>query len=433
MANYLDQVSGFYRLSREERLARVQQFCGLEEDEMDLLSGKTVLSPDIAENFIENVLGYFPVPFGVATHFRIDDRDLLIPMVVEETSIIAAASAAAKWVRNEGFITTASKGRLIIGQIQFPDVKDVPRTVKILQDSKERLIELANQRVPNLVNRGGGIQDVTVRSFENFDQPDKKMVVLHVLCDPCDAMGANLINQVCEALKPHVEVLTGERVGMCILSNLMDGRLARAEVVIRNIDPKLGDGIVEATEFARSDPYRATTHNKGTLNGIDPVLIATGNDWRAVEAGIHAYAARTGKYLPVTHWEVKDGDLKGMIEVPLAVGTVGGVTRGHPMARIALKILGVEHADDLARICAAVGLVQNLAAVKALSTVGIIEGHMKLHTSNLAIAAGAELHEVAAVSKALNQALLRKKTIGLTQAKEILQTVRQTVRSEARL
>jgi hydroxymethylglutaryl-CoA reductase len=250
------------------------------------------------------------------------------------------------------------------------------------------------------------------------------MLVLHVLCDPCDAMGANLINQVCEALKPRVEELTGERVGLCILSNLVDGKLVAAEVMIRNVDPVVGRGIQEASLFAKADPYRAATHNKGVLNGIDPVLIATGNDWRAVEAGIHAYAARSGKYQPVTDWYMEGADLVGRIEVPLAVGTCGGMTRIHPTARVALRMMKVSKSEDLARICAAVGLVQNLGALKALATVGIVKGHMQLHAANLAIAAGAEIHEIARVRDRLAQVLQVEKTINLSRAREILESIR---------
>jgi hydroxymethylglutaryl-CoA reductase len=250
------------------------------------------------------------------------------------------------------------------------------------------------------------------------------MLVIHILCDPCDAMGANLINQICEALKPRIEEVTGERVGLCILSNLVDTKLVAAEVILRNIDPSVGKGIQEATLFAQADPYRAATHNKGVLNGIDPILIATGNDWRAVEAGVHAYAARRGKYQPVTDWRMEGSDLVGRIEVPMALGIAGGVTRLHPTARVALKMLKVTRAEDLARICAAVGLVQNLGALKALATVGIVKGHMQLHAANLAIAAGAEIHEVAEVRDRLAQILKIEKTINLTRAKEILEAVR---------
>ncbi len=416
-------MEGFHRLSRAERLSRVRQMCDLNEDDLKVLSGEKALPPEIAEHLIENVVGYFPLPLGVATNFNIDGRDILIPMAVEETSIIAAASATAKWIRREGSIKTYSKGNLIIGQVQLPSVRNVQRARRILHDNRDLLMGLGNTVIPGLVNRGGGIRDIAIREVAR-PTADGTMLVLHILCDPCDAMGANLINQVCEALKPKIEQLTSERVGLCILSNLVDGKLAVAEVTIRNVDLSVGAGIEEATLFAKADPYRAATHNKGVLNGIDPILIATGNDWRAVEAGVHAYAARSGSYQPVTDWKVEGCDLVGRIKVPLAVGTVGGVTRLHPTARVALKMLEVTHAEDLARICAAVGLVQNLGALKALATVGIVKGHMQLHAANLAIAAGAEIHEVARVRERLSEILKVEKNINLSRAKEILEAIR---------
>lgn len=415
----------FHRLSRYERLRRVQEFCDLTDDEVATISGEKSLSLEVAEHLIENVVGYFPIPLGVATHFRIDGRELLIPMAVEETSIIAAASATAKWVKQEGSIRTFSEGNLIIGQIQLPSVTHVTAARTILHENRETLIGLANACVPGLVARGGGVRDLAIRELPR-PSGDGTMLVIHLLCDPCDAMGANLINQVCEALKPRVELLTGEKVGLCILSNLVDTKLAVAEVTVRNVDPRVGKGIEEATLFAKADPYRAATHNKGVLNGIDPILIATGNDWRAVEAGVHAFAARSGKYQPVTDWKMNGVDLVGRIEIPLAVGTVGGVTRLHPTATVALKMLGVQHAEDLARICAAVGLVQNLGALKALATVGIVKGHMQLHAANLAIAAGAEIHEIARVRDRLAEVLKTEKKINLSRAKEILASVRGT-------
>jgi hydroxymethylglutaryl-CoA reductase len=413
-------TEGFHRLPRKERLKRVQTICGLSDEDARVLSGETALPPEIAENLIENVVGYFPIPLGVATNFIIDGRELLIPMAVEETSIIAAASATAKWVTNNGSIRTYSKGNLIIGQIQLPSVRDVAVSRTILHENRALLIALANECVPGLVSRGGGVRDIAIRELEH----DRHMLVLHVLCDPCDAMGANLINQVCEALKPRIESLTGERVGLCILSNLVDGKLAVAEVIVRNVNPVVGRGIEEATRFAQLDPYRAATHNKGVLNGIDPILIATGNDWRAVEAGVHAYAARSGRYRPVTDWHLDGTDLIGTIEVPLAVGIVGGVTRLHPTAQVALKMLKVAKAEELARICAAVGLVQNLGALKALATVGIVKGHMQLHAANLAIAAGAEVHEIAPVREKLAELLKSEKSITLTRARQILEAIR---------
>lgn len=421
-------LENFHRLSRDVRLARVQEFCGLTEAETKILSGETPLSLDVAEHLIENVVGYFPLPIGVATNFCINGKDVLIPMAVEETSIIAAASSTAKWVRREGSIRTYSKGNLIIGQVQLPNVRNVAHSKRVLTESREELVALANACIPGLVSRGGGVREIIIRELSRpaFElQPAGTMLVLHILCDPCDAMGANLINQVCEALKPRIEQITDERVGLCILSNLVDEKLAVAEVVVRNIDPVVGQGIVEASLFAKVDPYRAATHNKGVLNGIDPILIATGNDWRAVEAGIHAFAARSGKYQPVTEWKMENGDLMGRFEAPLAVGTVGGVTRVHPTARVALKMMEVEHAEQLASICASVGLVQNLGALKALSTVGIVKGHMQLHAANLAIAAGAGQHEIVAVRDRLNAVLEKEKKINLSQAIAILEEIRK--------
>jgi len=416
-------MENFHRIGISERLERLRGFCNLSDDDIKIITGEHALPMSIAEHLIENVVGYFPVPLGIATNFRIDGRDLLVPMAVEETSIIAAASATAKWIRREGSIKTYSKGNLIIGQIQFPDVKNVQHARHELHENRDVLMGLANACLPGLVKRGGGVRDIAVREIPRPDGTGI-MLVIHILCDPCDAMGANLINQVCEALKPRVEELTHERVGLCILSNLVDGKLAVAEVVIRNINPVVGNGIQEATLFAKADPYRAATHNKGVLNGIDPVLIATGNDWRAAEAGIHAYAARSGKYQPITDWYMQDGDLHGKIEIPLAAGTVGGVTRLHPTAAVALKILGISNAADLARICAAVGIVQNLGALKALATVGIVKGHMMLHTANLAIAAGADVHEIIRVRERLAEVLKTEKTISLTRAKQILEDIR---------
>ena len=424
-------LEGFHRISREERLERVQEICGLTDDDLDLISNKKNISHQIAEHLIENVIGYFPIPLGVATNFNIDGRDILIPMAVEETSIIAAASATAKWVRTQGVITTYAKGNLIIGQIQLPQVKDVRRARDILHENRENIIHFANRCLPGLVSRGGGIRDIAIRELDRpsafSEKPSdirSKMLVIHLLCDPCDAMGANLINQVCEAIKPEIETLTGENVGLCILSNLVDSKLAGAEVIVRNIDKKVGRGIEEACLFAKADPYRAATHNKGVLNGIDPILIATGNDWRAIEAGIHAYAARSGTYQPISYWRMNGNDLIGKIEIPMAVGTVGGVTRLHPIAKIALKMMGIQRAEELARICAAVGLIQNLGALKALATVGIVKGHMQLHAANLALAAGAEVHEIAEVRARLTEVLRVERTISLTKAREILNEIR---------
>ncbi|HRK02439.1 MAG TPA: hydroxymethylglutaryl-CoA reductase, degradative, partial [Oligoflexia bacterium] len=384
-------------------------------------------------HMIENVVGVFSLPLGIATNFLIDERDVPIPMAVEETSIVAAASAAAKWIRRNGGFHTRAIGRLIIGQIQFPSITAPEAFEEKVNAAAEDLIDTANQVVPNLVSRGGGVREIKVRLLERPDQ--RTMAVLHVLCDPCDAMGANLINQICEGLKKPLEVLTGEQVGLCILSNLVDTKMVEATCEIRDIEPTLGRAIEEATLFANLDPYRCATHNKGVMNGIDPILIATGNDWRAVEAGIHAYVALGGEfrgarpaafqqdYRSITHWEYTGDVLKGRLLAPIVVGTVGGVTKIHPTANTCLKMLGVSKAEDLARICAAVGLGQNFAALRALCGEGIVRGHMRLHATNLAIAAGAAGHEVATVEERL-----RKETrITLSRAKEILSDVRDSV------
>ena len=417
-------LDNFHRISFEERQSRLANWCDLDPQELQILRGINALPIETAEHFIENVVGIFPMPMGVASYFNIDGRDLLIPMAVEETSIIAAVSATAKWIRKcEGKITTETRGRLIIGQIQIPRVNDIVTSITQLNANKSELLVEANRIVPGLVARGGGVRDLIFRSLDREDG-NGKMLVIHVLCDPCDAMGANLINQVCEGLKPLIEEVTEERVGLCILSNLVDGRMVYARVEIDQIDMETALGIQEATQFAKTDPYRAATHNKGVLNGIDPILIATGNDWRAVEAGIHAYAARSGKYQPITDWHVEGSKLVGEFLAPLAVGTVGGVTMLHPTARLSLKIMGVQTAEDLARICAATGLVQNLGALKALATVGIVKGHMRLHAANLALAAGASEEELPRLKAELARALTSEKRMSLSRAKQILDDLR---------
>ncbi len=425
MAENLELLfQGFHKLTREERLERVKQMCHLSDTDLDVLEGKTGLDLDRAEHFIENLVGYFPIPLGLATYFRIDGRDVPIPMAIEETSVVAACSSTAKWIRSfpNGEITTGSTGKLIIGQVQFPSVSASAPILKILEERKEELLRIANASVPGLVQRGGGVQSISARSLPRPDGGE--MLVLHLYCDPCDAMGANLINQVCEAVKPYLENWTGERVGLCILSNLVDSKLTWAEVKIPGLEPAIGRGIAEASLFAEMDPYRAATHNKGVMNGIDPVLIATGNDWRAVEAGVHAYCTRSGDYQPVTKWRFENGTLIGRFEAPIVVGTVGGVTKLHPTAQVCLRILGTKHADELARIIAAVGIVQNLGALRALSTVGIVKGHMSLHATNLAIAAGAEPLEMPLLREKLVAILKKEKAITMSRAKEILDLIR---------
>lgn len=426
-----ETFKGFSKLTRDERFERLKEIGALTSEDISFLRQGGLKDSSLAEKFIENTIGYFQMPMGVATNFRIDGRDYVIPMAVEETSIIAAASKTAKWVREEGDISTEIRGNLIIGQIQLARVADFATFANTVTANSIQWIDLANREVAHgLVARGGGVKEIQVRQVPRGD--GGSMAVLHVLADPCDAMGANIINQVCEFLKGYVEAATGESVTMCILSNLVDTKLTIATVRLPNIDPELGRKIEEASLFALQDPYRAATNNKGVLNGIDPILIATGNDWRAVEAGIHAYAARDGQYRSITTWKMDEaGTLVGRFEAPIVVGVVGGVTKLHPTAQLALKMMGLEHASDLSRICASVGLVQNLGALKALTTVGIIEGHMKLHIKNLTLGAGALEKEVPLVQKRLEEILMLTKRITLSNAIDVLREIRAAARSGA--
>ncbi len=310
-----DIFKGFSKLSREERLNALIEVGALQESDVDYISKGGLKDTNLGEKFIENVIGYFQLPLGVATNFRIDGQDFVIPMAVEETSIVAAVCKTAKWIRESGSITTEVIGSEIIGQIQCAKIKNFELFETQLLAQKNYLIEIANREVAfGLVRRGGGVRDIHVRRVPRGDGSD--MAVVHVLMDPCDAMGANIMNQVCEYLKEPIEQFTGEKVTMCILSNLVDSKITRATVHIKDIDPELAEKIEEASLFAQQDPYRAATNNKGVLNGIDPVLIATGNDWRAVEAGIHSYAARDGQYRSITRW-FRDGEggLKGILKL----------------------------------------------------------------------------------------------------------------------
>jgi hydroxymethylglutaryl-CoA reductase len=365
---------------------------------------------------------------GVATNFVIDNKAYAIPMAVEETSIIAAASKTAKWINEYGSIRTEMLGKNIIGQIQVAKVIDYEKFESILIDHKQELISEANREVAaGMVKRGGGVIDMRIRKVPRGDSPeDGFMAVVHVEADACDAMGANIMNQVCEYLKGPIEQLTGDKVTMCILSNLVDTRLTKATVTMSGLDDELMEKIEEASLFACQDPYRAATNNKGVLNGIDPILLATGNDWRAVEAGVHAFAARDGQYRSITTWKRKNNSLVGELMAPVVLGVVGGVTKLHPTATMALNMLSVSGAEELSRICAAVGLVQNLGALRALTTVGIIEGHMKLHIKNLATGAGATEKEMPHLQKRLEDFLSLHKRISLSHAVDMLRDLRAT-------
>ena len=385
------RISGFYRKTMEERVAIAAEKAGLTSEEVELLRSGGGLDLDAADRMIENVLGTIAYPLGLAVNFRINGRDRLVPMAIEEPSVVAAASNMARLMREGDGIRVSCTDPVMIGQIQVLDIPDFKVAKGAVTDAKEELLELANQQDPVLVRVGGGARDIQLREIES---EAGKMLVLHLLVDCRDVMGANAVNTMCEVLAPRVEGLTGGRVLLRIISNLADNRLARAEAVIRkdNIGgEQVVDDIVAAWAFADADPYRAATHNKGIMNGVVAVALATAQDHRALEAGAHAYAARDGRYRSLSKWSKNgDGDLFGALELPMAVGTVGGVTRTHPIARLGLKLMGVTKATELAEVMAAVGLAQNLGALRALVQEGIQHGHMRLHARNLVVMAGAE-------------------------------------------
>ncbi len=417
------RIPGFYDWSLAERAARISQWASLDADEREVLGGMMGLGLSQADRMIENVVGVFALPLGIGLNFCINGRDYVIPMVIEEPSVVAGVSYAAKLLRDGGGITATSSEPVMIGQVQVLDVGDPPAAEAAVLARKSEILALADELDPVMVKLGGGARDVRVRHLRRT--PVGSMMIVELLYDCRDAMGANTVNTACETLAPLIEGLTGGRVNLRILSNLADQRLAmatgRVPAELLATDeipgPVAVERMVEACAFAVADPYRAATHNKGIMNGVDAVVLATGNDWRAVEAGAHAYAARDGRYSALSEWwQDKDGDLRGRLELPLAVGTVGGATRVHPGARVALKILGVRTARELAEVMVAVGLAQNLAAIRALTTTGIQAGHMRLHARQLAVAAGATGEQVDRVT----QRMIADGVIRLDRAEELL-------------
>jgi hydroxymethylglutaryl-CoA reductase len=399
----------------EERVKVVKEFAGLTDEEANMLLSFIALPKDVADIMIENVVGTMQLPLGIATNFIINGRELLIPMAIEETSVVAAASNAAKMARPDGFKAKATEP-VMIGQIQILNpARDAKEKI---EEQKEEILSLANAQDKILVDLGGGAKDLEIRWLSN------DMIVVHLLVDVRDAMGANAVNTMAEAVAPLLERITGGKALLRIISNLAIYRLAEAEVIYKKEaigGEEVVDKVVKAYEFAALDVFRAATHNKGIMNGIDAVVIATGNDWRAVEAGAHAYAAMNG-YKPLTTWsKLENGDLYGKIKLPLAVGIVGGATKVHPMARICLKILGIKTAKELAEIMASVGLAQNFAALRALATKGIQAGHMKLHAQNIAVMAGAKGEEIEIVAKKM----IEEGKIRMDRAKEILDGIRK--------
>ncbi len=395
------RISGFYKLPPEERLKVIAERTGLSADDVAQLSAG--LGIEQADRMVENVIGTFQVPLGIATNFIIDGRELAVPMATEEPSVIAAASNGARMARDGGGFVTSSTGPVMRAQIQATGIADPFAARQDILAHKDELTKMANDKDPMLVKFGGGVKDIEVYVLDSRVGP---MVVTHLIVDCRDAMGANAVNTMAEALAPRIEQITGGRVYLRIISNLADLRLARAKAVFKAKEiggPEVVDGIIQAAALAEVDPYRAATHNKGIMNGATAVVMATGNDTRAVEAGAHSFASKSGMYRSLTRYEKnKEGDLVGTIEMPVAVGLVGGATRVHPVAKTAVKILGLKSADELSRIIASVGLAQNFAALRALASEGIQRGHMTLHAKNVAVQAGArcDLVEIVAARMA---------------------------------
>ena len=385
---------GFYKVTVSERRALVSDATGSDPEDIARSLEGGGLDAETADKFVENVLGTYALPYGVALNVRVNGHDHVVPMVVEEPSVVAAASNAAKMVRAGGGFTAEIDEPLMISQIQLTDVADAGSASARILEARAEILMRADRAIPGLVARGGGARDLEVRVLGT---PADRMIVVHVIVDCRDAMGANLVNSVAEAVADRLAELAEGKVGLRILSNLCDKRCVRvtcrvpaAELATETMDGEhVIDGIVNASRFAELDPYRAATHNKGIMNGVDAVVIATGNDWRAVEAGAHAFAARSGQYSPLAIWRRDGATLVGTIELPMALGTVGGTLRVHPGARLSLRLLAVNNAGELAAIAAAVGLASNLAAVRALATDGIQRGHMALHARSVAVAAGA--------------------------------------------
>lgn len=407
---FSSRISGFHKQSFRERVETLATYSQLTIEEQEHLRNTGNLQAEVADRLIENAIGTMNIPIGIATNMRIDGVERLIPMATEESSVVAAVCNAARQCYDNGGFITSMSGSSMIAQIQLTGVSNFAFARLQILERRSEVAALCNDTDPVLLKMGGGFQDLEVRLLET---PDGAMVITHLIVDTRDAMGANAVNSMAEKVAPMIASWTGGKTNLRILSNLADRRLARARCVWRVQDiggAEVRDAMISAYQFANCDPYRAATHNKGIMNGISAVVLATGNDTRAVEAGAHAYAARNGHYGSLTHWEVNaQGDLCGSIELPMAVGLVGGATKLHPTAKIALKVLQVQTASELARTIAAVGLAQNFSAMKALATTGIQKGHMALHAQNIAMMAGAVGDEIDRVARILvEQAAVRQ-------------------------
>ncbi len=412
------ELSGFYKLSMQERLKLLQKLAGLTEEEAKLLGDTGGLPGDIANRMIENVVGGMTLPLGMATNFLVNGKDYVVPMALEEPSVVAAASNAAKIARVKGGFKVTNTGPVMIGQIQTVGVPDPSGAAERLIAKKRELLAKANEQDPMLVSLGGGAKDLNAKVIETLEGP---MVIVELFVDCGDAMGANAVNTMAEAVAPLVEEISGGRVYLRIISNLADRRLVRATAVFDREalgGEEVVEGIVYAYAFADGDPYRCATHNKGIMNGVIAVALACGQDTRALEAGAHSYAARSGRYKPLSTWrENEGGDLVGTLEMPMAVGLVGGAAKVHPAAKANVKILGIKTAIELAEVMGAVGLAQNFAALRALASEGIQKGHMKLHARSLAMSAGAK----GALVDAVAEKMIAEKKIRFDRAKDLVE------------
>ncbi len=420
MQEIRSDISGFYKLSLEERQHQIAKLINLKREEVKLLQALGYFTPSQIDTLIENVIGSYQLPLGIALNFRINGKDYILPMVIEEPSVVAAASNAAKIARKNGGFQSEEVKSIMISQIQITQLKDIAAAKEILVRNKEKILKIANEQDPLLNKLGGGALDIEIREIKT---KRGNMLILHLLVNVLDAMGANVVNTMAEAVSPYIEEISGGKIYLRIVSNLATHRIAKCKAIFdKNLlgGEEVVEGILNAYEFALADPYRATTHNKGIMNGIIALTLATGNDTRAIEAGAHAYASLSGKYKPLTKFKSdSDGNLVGEIEVPLALGIVGGMTKIHPMARLALKILGVKRAEELSQIAAALGLAQNVAALRALASEGIQKGHMTLHSRNIAKLAGVPDNLIEEVANKI----VEDKKIRVDYAKEVLKEI----------
>ncbi|MBY8990426.1 MAG: hydroxymethylglutaryl-CoA reductase, degradative [Candidatus Lokiarchaeota archaeon] len=417
MKEFRSDISGFYKLSMDERRKLLSELVNLNQDEIEILNTLGYFKPSQIDTLIENVVGSFQLPMGLAFNFKINNKDYIIPMVIEEPSVVAAASNAARMARKHGGFHSENVPSVMISQIQITQIHDIESAKKLISDNKDQILKIANEQDPLLNKLGGGALDLELRDLKTGKG---KMLIIHLLVNVLDAMGANVVNTMAEAISPFIEELTKGKIYLRILSNLATHRIAKSKATFDKEllgGSEVVEGILNAYEFAAADPYRATTHNKGIMNGIVALTMATGNDTRAIESGAHAYASLSGQYSPLTKFALDSkGNLVGEIEVPLALGIIGGMTKIHPMARIALKILNVESANELSQVCAALGLAQNVAALRALASEGIQKGHMALHSRNIAKIAGVPENLVEKVAKKM----IEENKIRVDIAKEIL-------------